>query len=292
MKLNQKIVREITPLTESDFFTLFSRKKTEFDFPLHFHEEYELNLILNAKGARRIIGDHVETIDDSELVFIGPNLYHAWFTHQCKSEEIQEVTIQFNNEILNTQFLSKNQSSYLRKLFEDSKKGILFPLETITDMQNLILTLKDSHGFTSVLNFMQILHLLSLSPYKTLCNEGFHEASLNANSRRIKLVFDYMNKNFRNDISLKDISSLVNMHEVSLSRFIKKRTGKSFVDCLNEIRIGQVSRLIIDTTQSISEIAYSCGFNNISYFNRVFKKKKGCTPKEFRENFTGVRLYI
>lgn len=292
MKLNQKIVREITPLTESDFFTLFSRKKTEFDFPLHFHEEYELNLILNAKGARRIIGDHVETIDDSELVFIGPNLYHAWFTHQCKSEEIQEVTIQFNNEILNTQFLSKNQSSYLRKLFEDSKKGILFPLETITDMQNLILTLKDSHGFTSVLNFMQILHLLSLSPYKTLCNEGFHEASLNANSRRIKLVFDYMNKNFRNDISLQDISSLVNMHEVSLSRFIKKRTGKSFVDCLNEIRIGQVSRLIIDTTQSISEIAYSCGFNNISYFNRVFKKKKGCTPKEFRENFTGVRLYI
>ncbi|HUH17713.1 AraC family transcriptional regulator [Albibacterium sp.] len=292
MKLNQKIVREITPLTESDFFTLFSRKKTEFDFPLHFHEEYELNLILNAKGARRIIGDHVETIDDSELVFIGPNLYHAWFTHQCISEEIQEVTIQFNNEILNTQFLSKNQSSYLRKLFEDSKKGILFPLETITDMQNLILTLKDSHGFTSVLNFMQILHLLSLSPYKTLCNEGFHEASLNANSRRIKLVFDYMNKNFRNDISLQDISSLVNMHEVSLSRFIKKRTGKSFVDCLNEIRIGQVSRLIIDTTQSISEIAYSCGFNNISYFNRVFKKKKGCTPKEFRENFTGVRLYI
>ncbi len=292
MKLNQKIVREITPLTESDFFTLFSRKKTEFDFPLHYHEEYELNLILNAKGARRIIGDHVETIDDSELVFIGPNLYHAWFTHQCKSEEIQEVTIQFNNEILNTQFLSKNQSSYLRKLFEDSKKGILFPTETITDMQNMILTLKDSHGFNSVLNFMQILHLLSLSPYKTLCNEGFHEASLNANSRRIKLVFDYMNKNFRNDISLQDISSLVNMHEVSLSRFIKKRTGKSFVDCLNEIRIGQVSRLIIDTTQSISEIAYSCGFNNISYFNRVFKKKKGCTPKEFRENFTGVRLYV
>lgn len=292
MKLNQKIVREITPLTESDFFTLFSRKKTEFDFPLHFHEEYELNLILNAKGARRIIGDHVETINDFELVFMGPNLYHAWFTHQCKSEEIQEVTIQFNNEILNTQFLSKNQSSYLRKLFEDSKKGILFPLETITDIQNLILTLKDSHGFTSVLNFLQILHLLSLSPYKTLCNEGFHEASLNANSRRIKLVFDYMNKNFRNDISLQDISSLVNMHEVSLSRFIKKRTGKSFIDCLNEIRIGQVSRLIIDTTQSISEIAYSCGFNNISYFNRVFKKKKGCTPKEFRENFTGVRLYV
>lgn len=290
--MNQKIVREITPLNKSDFFTLFSREKSKFDFPLHFHEEYELNLILNAKGARRIVGDHIETIDDSELVFIGSNLYHGWFTHECKNEMIQEVTIQFNNEILNTQFLSKNQSSYLKKLFEDSKKGILFPLETISAIKNMLLTLKDSQGFDSVLNFMQIFHLLSLSPYKTLCNEGFQEASLNTNSRRIKQVFDYMNINFRNDISLNDISKLVNMHEVSLSRFIKKSTGKSFIDCLNEIRIGQVCRLIIDTTQSISEIAYTCGFNNISYFNRVFKKKKGCTPKEFRENFSGIRLYV
>jgi YesN/AraC family two-component response regulator len=290
--MNQKIVREITPLTESDFFTLFSRKKDKFDFPLHFHEEYELNLILNAKGARRIVGDHIDTIDDSELVFVGANLYHGWFTHECKSRIIQEVTIQFNNEILNAQFLSKNQSNYLKKLFEDSKKGILFPLETVSAIKDMILILKDSQGFNSVLNFMQIFHQLSLSPYKTLCNEGFQETSPNANSRRIKEIFDYMNKNFRNDISLNDISHLVNMHEVSLSRFIKKRTGKNFIDCLNEIRIGQVCRLIIDTTQSISEIAYTCGFNNISYFNRVFKKKKGCTPKEFRENFSGIRVYV
>jgi len=290
--MNQKIVREITPLTESDFFTLFSRKKDKFDFPLHFHEEYELNLILNAKGARRIIGDHIDTIDDFELVFVGANLYHGWFTHECRSKIIQEVTIQFNNEILNAQFLSKNQSNYLKKLFEDSKKGVLFPVETVSAIKDMILILKDSQGFNSVLNFMQIFHQLSLSPYKTLCNEGFQETSPNANSRRIKQIFDYMNKNFRNDISLNDISHLVNMHEVSLSRFIKKRTGKNFIDCLNEIRIGQVCRLIIDTTQSISEIAYNCGFNNISYFNRVFKKKKGCTPKEFRENFSGIRVYV
>lgn len=290
--MNQMIVKEITPLTESDFYMIFSREKDKFDFPLHYHEEYELNLVINASGARRIVGDHVSTISEYELVFIGSNLYHGWFTHECVSKSIREVTIQFSDEIFNENFLNKNQSNLLKKMFTDSKKGIAFPVETILNIQDKIFDLKSKEGFASVLDFMYILHELSSSPYTTLANEGFHETFPATNSRRIKLVFDYMNKNFRNDITLEGLALLVNMHEASLSRFIKKRTGKTFIDCLNEIRIGQASRLIIDTSQSISEIAYSCGFNNISYFNRVFKKQKACTPKEFRENFAGTRLYI
>ena len=81
------ILREITPLTASDCFTIFSREKEKFDFPLHNHEEMELNLILNASGAKRIIGDHIDEIGDAELVFVGPNLPHGWFTHKCKSKK-------------------------------------------------------------------------------------------------------------------------------------------------------------------------------------------------------------
>ena len=83
-----------------------------------------------------------------------------------------------------------------------------------------------------------------------------------------------------------------NMTEVSFSRFIKNRTGISFIDGLNEIRLGHASRILIDTINSIAEVSYSCGFNNISNFNRLFKKKKGCTPKEFRGNFSGTRTFI
>lgn len=290
--MEQKLVREITPLTNGDFFTFFSRKKKEFNFPLHFHEEYELNLILFAKGARRIVGDHISTIDDMELVLLGSNLHHGWFTHNCKSEMIHEITIQFNNEVLNNNFLNKNQSIYLKKLFESCKKGVLFPLEIISSIKDKIFLLKNSHGFSSVLGFMEILHLLSISKYSTLCNEGFGEATQPANSRRIKQIFEYMNQNFSSEISLRALSKLVNMHEASLSRFIKKSTGKNFIECLNEIRIGQSSRLLIKSSQSISEIAYSCGFNNVSYFNRVFKRKKRCTPKEFRENYADIKVYV
>ncbi|RYG26123.1 MAG: AraC family transcriptional regulator, partial [Chitinophagaceae bacterium] len=101
----KEVLREITPLTINDCFTFFSRKKTAFTFPLHTHEEYELNLILNAAGTKRVIGDHVDVIDAEELVFVGPNLPHGWFTHQCESPEIHEITIQFHRELISSTFL-------------------------------------------------------------------------------------------------------------------------------------------------------------------------------------------
>src|SRR5579872_5863964 len=124
--MSTNIIREITPLTQNDCFTIFSRVKKEFSFPLHYHEELELNLIINAKGARRIVGDHIETIDDMELVLVGPNLYHAWFTHQCKSDEIREVTVQWHKDLFEEKLLHRNQLSFIRSMIDRSQNGILF----------------------------------------------------------------------------------------------------------------------------------------------------------------------
>ena len=288
------IIKEITPLTQNDCFTLFSRVKKEFNFPLHYHEEFELNLILNAKGAKRIVGDHIDVIDDTELVLVGSNLHHAWFTHQCKSEEITEVTIQWHKDLLDDKFLRRNQLSFIRKMFERSMKGISFSKETIQAVSGRILQLNQMHGFDGVMELMSILHDLSTSRnFRTLSDVSFNnDQQYNYNSRRLEKAFDYMNANYHKEVSLKDIAKLVNMTDVSFSRFIKKRTGNTFIDSLNEIRLGHASRMLIDTTHSIAEISYNCGFNNISNFNRLFKKKKNCTPKEFRENFAGTRIFI
>lgn len=292
--MNKNIVREITPLTQNDCFTIFSRVKKEFNFPLHYHDEYELNLIINAKGAKRIVGDHVDQIDDLELVLLGPNLSHAWFTHNCKSGEIKEVTIQWHRDLFDDKFLLRNQLSFIRKMFEISNRGILFSRETIESIYPRIANLNQKTGFDSVMALINILHDLSISRnIHTLSESSFHnEIQFNYNSRRIERAFEYMNKNYDKQIALSDLAKLVNMTEVSFSRFIKKRTGISFIDSLNEIRLGHASRILIDTTNSVAEISYSCGFNNISNFNRLFKKKKGCTPKEFRENFSGTRTFI
>ncbi|MCO5286388.1 MAG: AraC family transcriptional regulator [Chitinophagaceae bacterium] len=282
--LQQTIHKEITPLTQFDCFMLFSRIKKKFDFPLHFHEEYELNLILNAKGARRIVGDHIGEIDDMELVLVGPNLPHAWFNNKCKSKKITEITIQWHKDLIEESFLKRNQLHFIRKMFEKSTNGILFSRDTIEKILPRILSLKEKRGFDSVLTFLSILNDLSTNKeMTTLSDSGFVQSTLSYNSRRLDKAFDYMKANYDKHITLKDVADLVNMTEVSFSRFIKKRTGVTFIDSLNEIRIGHATRMLIETTHTVAEISYSCGFNNISNFNRLFKRRKGYTPTGFRE---------
>jgi AraC-like DNA-binding protein len=292
--MHKDIMREITPLTQNDCFTIFSRTKKEFSFPLHYHEEFELNFIRCAKGAKRIVGDSIEVVDDLEMVLIGPNLYHAWFTHHCRSEEIQEITIQWHKDLFDDKLLGRNQLNFIRSMFERASKGITFSRETIESLAPRLLSLDEKSGFDSVLELMSILHDLSVSRNsRTLSNAVFTNEQFNYNSRRIEKAFQYMNSNYDKSITLNEVAKLVSMTEVSFSRFIKKRTGNTFIDSLNEIRLGHASKKLIETTHSISEISYDCGFNNISNFNRIFKKKKGCTPKEFRESFTkGTKVFI
>ena len=291
--MKQEIMREITPLTQNDCFTLFSRKKKKFDFPLHYHEEYELNLIINAPGAKRIVGDHISPIEDLELVLVGPNLYHAWFTHHCETEDIRELTIQFHKDLFDDRLLRRNQLSFIRTMFEKAQRGILFSRETIERLQPRLLRLEQKHGFDSVLELMSILHDLSTSrDMHTLSDASSTNEQFNYNSRRIEKVFEYMNAHYGRAVTLLEVAKVANMPEASFSRFIKKRIGSTFIDSLNEIRLGHASRMLIDTTHNIAEVAYKCGFNNISNFNRIFKKKKGCTPTEFRENYSGTRIFI
>jgi len=287
------IIREVTPLTKNDCFAIFSREKNGFDFPLHNHDYLEINLILNGSGAQRIVGNHIGEIEERELVCIGPNLAHGWFNHRCRSKSIKEVTIQFHKDLFDDRLLKKNQLVNIRNMFENAKRGILFSKNTIDDITPRILSLYKKLGFDSILELLSILNHLSLSKdFKLLSDSTFVAEEQNYISRRVEKVFDFMNSNFNEHITLTDAAKIANMADASFSRFIKQRTGNSFVENLNEIRMGHVSRMLIDTSQSVAEIAYKCGFNNMANFNRTFKNKKGLTPKEFRENYVGKRIFI
>ncbi|HEX7692332.1 MAG TPA: AraC family transcriptional regulator [Sediminibacterium sp.] len=295
MQKKIQILREITPLTSADCFAIFSRTKTGFDYPLHYHDEFELNFIRNAKGAKRVIGDHVEEVGEYELVLIGPNLEHAWYTHKCTGNEITEVTIQFHKDLFDDRFLRRNQLRHIRNMLENSLRGLLFSYETASLLAYRIMRLNKKDGFDSLFEFMSILNELSIARHtRTLSNSSFNNnRHIAYNSRRIERVMEYMNEHFSEPISLAEVAGLTNMAESAFSRFFKARTGMTFIDSLTEIRLGHASRLLIDTTQSISEVAYETGFNNISNFNRIFKKRKGCTPKEFKKSYSAEeRLFF
>ena len=158
-----------------------------------------------------------------------------------------------------------------------------------------LIQLQQKHGFDSVLELMSILHDLSTSRnLRTLSDVSFNTEIPSYTSRRIEKIMTFLNNNFHENITLGDAAKIAGMAEVSLSRFFKLRTGKTFIDTLNEVRLGHATRMLIDTTNSINEVAYKCGFNNMSNFNRIFKKKKESTPKEFRQTYTstGVRRFV
>lgn len=289
--MRNQIHREITPLQEDDCFLVFDRERNIFTFPIHFHPEYEINFIANAKGARRVVGDHIGEIGNAELIMVGPNLYHGWENYKNTGEVMHhEITIQFPRDLFQNQLLHKNILKPIRELFHNANRGILFSEQTTEMAAERVAQISKKRGFDSYLEFQSLLYDLAISrEQRLLTNISFQKNTDFFNSDRIEKIYNYVRDNYNTRIKLEDAANLLNMSIVSFSRLIKQRTGKSFVDFVNEIRLGYATRMLIETNKSISEICYECGFNNISNFNRTFRKKQNCTPSEFRTNFNGVK---
>lgn len=289
-----KIITEITPLSEKDFFYLADRTKDSFTFPIHRHVEYELNFVENCKGATRIVGDSIETLGDFDLCLLGHGIEHAWEQGECKSTNIHEITIQFEPNLFGTTFLMKNQMSPIRELLEDCSKGLAFGMKTIMKVYgHLEKLINSSSGFHQMIEFVNLLYDLSTAgDRRILSTSSFANARPASDSRRVQKVQDYIYSHYKEDIRLELLAELAGMTPTSFSRFFKLRTGRSLSDYITDIRLGHATRALMDSTTSIAEICYECGFNNISNFNRIFKKKKNCTPKEFREYYQRHQLII
>ncbi len=286
---NNQIIREITPLSDKDCFYIAERYKTEFTYPMHNHAEFELNFTEKATGVRRIVGDSAETIGDYDLVLItGKDLEHVWEQHECTSKEIREITIQFSSDLFFKSFTYKNQFDSIRRMLERAQKGLCFPMSAILKVYPLLDTLaSESQGFYAVIKFMTILYELSLfgDDARTLSTSSFAKISTHSDSRRVQKVQEFIDAHYKEEVRLNQLADMVGMTPVSFSRFFKLRTGKNLSDYIIDIRLGSAARMLVDSTMSVGEICYDCGFNNLSNFNRIFKKKKGCSPKEFRENY-------
>tara|TARA_R110002049_G_scaffold61453_5_gene163720 strand:+ start:25685 stop:26572 length:888 start_codon:yes stop_codon:yes gene_type:complete len=288
----KNVHREITPLSPEDSFLVFDRLKQDFDFPIHFHPEYELNFIMNGKGVRRVVGDNLEEIGDIELVLLGPNLVHGWEMYHCERKEIHEITIQFHDDLFDSKLLSRAIFKPIKDMFNRANHGILFSKKVSEELIPRILQLSKTANIDYFLELISILHDLANSRNQRLLSTNVSQFNDFENSKTIKKVYEYIQENFDRKMSLIEICSLVNMSVVSFNRFIKKRTGKTFIEYVNDTRISYASRWLIETDLSIGEIAYKCGFNNMANFNRVFKKVKGSTPSSYRTEFNGIRRVL
>lgn len=276
----KNIIREITPLTKDDFFVVLYHPNAVFDFPTHYHPEFEINYVENAKG-KRIIGESLTKYDEVDLVITGPNVYHSWQSETGSAELV--ITIQFHMDLLPANFQNKRLFTPIKELLEHSSRGIAFGKEAIELLAPKIKSLQNKNGFASFLDFLAILNEMAVTKdKKIICSQTSTSDIDMFKSRRIRIACEYINKNYENKIMISEVAVLVGMANSSFCHFFKKRTGKSFVDYLNDVRIGHAALQLIETTKTISEVCYNSGFNNVSNFNRFFKSKKGLTPTDFR----------
>jgi len=284
--------REIAPLSSGDSFLVFDRIKDSFDFPVHYHPEFEINFILNGKGVKRVVGDNIEEIDDVELVLVGPNLYHGWELNKCTSKQIHEITIQFHNDLFHDSLLSRRIMTPIKDMFNRSIHGILFSRKIAQELTPRLVKISKLDGMDYFLEITSILYDLANSRNQRLLSTFTVDYDTFDDYDKMKLVYEYVQKNFSEKITLDDVSNVASMSSISFNRFIKKRTGKTFVNYLNDIRIGYAARWLVEKDLSISEIAFKSGFNNIANFNRNFKAIKKCTPSEYREDFSGLKRIL
>lgn len=273
----------------------FLYKKFECDYfndPWHFHKEYELVMINKSTGIR-FIGDNVSHFEEGNLTLIGSDIPHFLRNSKQFDSKKMKLTagatyIHFTKDFLGKHFFDIPEMKLVNKLLEKSSLALDIYGKTKKIVAKKLYDMHDEKPEERLLSLLQILIKLSQSrELKPLLSTGY---SVN-NSRdtgRINKVFEFIMKNYTEEIYLQDIASKLNMSVSSFSRYFRNHTRKTFSDYVTEIRIGHACRLLMEDNLSISEISYQSGFNNTSNFYRHFKKIIGIIPKEYRGRFLKV----
>jgi transcriptional regulator GlxA family with amidase domain len=179
-------------------------------------------------------------------------------------------------------------------MLSKARLGLTFPLGTILKVYSLLDGLAtETQRFDQYLHFLKILNILSESQdARVLASSSFAHTKEDTESRRVLKVKQHIATHSAEPLRLEDLASLCGMSPSSFSRFFRQRTGRTVMDYILDIRLGHAARMLVDTSSGISEICYACGFNNLSNFNRIFKAKRGCTPRDFRALFKKNKVFV
>ena len=279
---------EITRLEPLDIFYVGERHKTFFEYPAHCHEEFELNFVEHGAGVVRTIGDSRETIGDLDLVLItGSKLVHVWEQGTCPEQDIYEITVHIAPDTFRGSLIDKRAFLSISRMLERAQRGLAFPPTAIQILREDIINLAHSNdSFASVIRLFNLLYRLSLiDDARELSSSSFVDTTETIEDERVRQVKDYIVAHYMHQISLQQLADLVCMSPDAFSRFFHNKTGRTPNRYIIDYRLGIAARLLLQTSMPVAQIGYSCGFNTLSHFNRLFRESKGCTPSEFRERF-------
>lgn len=251
-----------------------------FEFKWHYHPEYELTLIVKGNGMR-LVGDSYLPFQAGDLVLLGSGIPHTWESDANSYENVAAVVIQFSQDFI-ANFMNSGAFYKIKKLLQASVRGLFFPNLLVMDIEPQMMTIATEKGVKQITALLNVLHDLAFENYDPLASAFYSPKNSKENETRINTVFNYIKQNASSAIVLEQAAASVHLTTGAFCKFFKRMTGKTFSDYVNEIRIGNACTLITQTDKTIAQIAIESGFENQTYFNRVFLKKKNCTPKQFR----------
>ncbi|MEJ7589158.1 MAG: AraC family transcriptional regulator [Ferruginibacter sp.] len=266
----------------------FIERKSPYNSPFHYHPELELVYIKEGNG-KRIIGDKSDSFNAGDVVFVGSNLPHEWKnvgepTKNSPNLPSHSIVAYFNKEVFSKDFYNLRESYKINSLLNKAGRGIKVNGETRQIVGRKMEELLEKKDFERIIGLMEILHLLSISnELECLVYEGYHGTLIDKIPDRLTEVFNYVTTNYHEDITLVSVAKIAHLTPPAFCRMFKQKTKRNFFSYLNEVRISNACKFLMETGYNISEVAFNCGYRTLSNFNKFFKKSTGLSPKAYRE---------
>lgn len=284
--INRKPLFENVSAREGNSIKLGVYEQSYFKRSWHYHPEAELLLITNGFGTR-LVGDSSEEFARNDLILIGGNLPHAWISDPAfykpgAKDFCRSIFLQFDLRMFGDQFILTPEMQPVLELIKKADRGLKILGHPRDKVINMIKAMPGCNGLQRLISLLSLLDMIRECELKPLASENYHHSRFYSRSTRINRVHEFIMENFKHDISLKTAANIACMQESSFARFFKSRTGKTFSEYLNDMRIDFACKLLNGTALPVSQIAYESGYNSMSYFNRKFRDIMGTSPNTYR----------
>lgn len=271
---------KISPDSGSSF-RLIHWKSENDKFFWHYHPEYEIVYVHKGTG-RRHIGSDLANYEEGELVFMGPNLPHTGFGYGVIGEH-EEIVVQLKEDFLGEKFLQAPEMLEIKKLFERSKRGISFHGKTQKVVGSKLQKMLQLPYFERLIELINIFQILATTDeFSILHADGTRFDFSHKDEDRINQIYAYVEQNYKKPIDIQEVADISNLTVPSFCRYFKKMTHLTFTDFVNEFRVNQACKLLLDG-QQVSDVCFESGFNNVSHFNKTFKQLTGKSPREYKK---------
>lgn len=276
-----KVKREAIKSDKGSSFKILLTPGLNDLFYWHFHPEYEI-VYVEAPGGTRHIGDHISKYEGSDLALIGPNIPHLNFDFGVK-EVVNTVVVQWEADFLGSRFFSLPEITEIHDLLERAKTGIAFYGETKRLAGEKLKELASLPHFDQLICLLQVFQILAKSKEAiALHARPIASMAVLKEQRRLHAIYHFIETHYHGPVNVADAAKLSHLTKAAFCRYFKKATHLTFTDFLNQYRINQAKKMLLQHI-SVSEACYKSGFENISHFNKTFKKFAGENPTAFKK---------